>query len=161
MSCRTSLYSRGHVDHIWGGPERYIIEAQKLVFSVIFFILIFLIKNFRFTLNLKFRSPNFHFLRPYIKIFNIALSINFWMLIFHDSFYTHSCLAILAVTVEQKISWIWLVNSFILKNSDFSDLGIFRPLAPLARFVWVCVCVNFALLRKHLVRFFSNLFFYA
>ena len=77
MSCRTSLYSGGHVDHIWGGPERYILKTQKLVFSVTFFILIFLKKNFGSSQNLKFRSPNFHFLMPYVIIFNIALSINF------------------------------------------------------------------------------------
>ena len=56
---------------------------------------------------------------------------------------------------NHESDWLFF---FIFKKFGFSDLGIFRPLAPLARFVWVRACVNFALLRKHLVRFFSNIF---
>ena len=52
----------------------------------------------------------------------------------------------------------WSFFFFIFKKFGFSDLGIFRPLAPLARFVWVCACVNCALLHKHLVRFFQMYF---
>ena len=83
------------------------------------------------------------------------------MLIFlHSGLHTHVW-ARLAVTGDPKKSWIWLVNVFIFKNSDFSALGYFSSLAPLARFVWVCACVNFAPLRTYLPRFFSNIFYNA
>ena len=135
MSCRTSLYSGVHVDHIWGGPERYTLETQKFIFSVTFFILIFLKKNFGSSQNLKFRSPNFHFLRPYVIIFNIALPINFWMLIFlykvlHPLMFDHFSGYRWAKNIMNLIDYF-----FYLKFFDFSDLGIFRPLTPLTRFV--------------------------
>ena len=134
--------------------------AKKLVFSVTFFTFIFLKSNFWSTQNVKLRSPNFHFLKPYVKILNIALSINFWMLIFLYSVYpthlpiTHSFLFTLAVTGEPKSDWSIF---FIFKNFGFQLWGIFRLWQPLARFVWLCAFANFALLRKHLVRFFSNI----
>ena len=62
---------------------------------------------------------------------------------------------IFRLSVRQKSDWSIF---FILKNSDFSELGDFSSLAPLVRFVRVCACVNFALLRRYLFALFSNIF---
>ena len=62
--------------------------------------------------------------------------IDFWMLIFLHSDLHPLILSQLSVTGEpKKIMNLIGQIFFILKNSDFSELGDFSSLAPLARFV--------------------------
>ena len=74
---------------------------------------------------------------------------------FYVSVYTHSCLAVTSEPKYHESDWSIF---FYLKNFSIFQILDFSLLAPLARFVWVCVCVHFAFLHKYLVCVFHTHF---